>query len=184
MIRFIPRALRGFRRDRRGATSIEFAMVGLPFFLLIGAVFEGALLCMAQLTLDESLDQAARQVFTGTFQKAADGTDPGARLRNLMCGGRTVMYSCADLKIEVAVSTSFASIAPIDPYDAQNKAIATGFGSAFACPTGNDVVVIRAVSTAPHIMPMNLSVRLVGQFKQMISATAVFQAEPYSSGKC
>lgn len=184
MIRPRPRAFGGFRRDRRGATSIEFALVGLPFFLLLGAVFEGALLCLAQLTLDESLDQAARQVFTGTFQKGADGTDPGARLRKLMCGGRTVMYSCADLKIEVTVSTSFATIAPRDPYDAPNKAVATGFGSAFACPMGNDVVVIRAVSTAPHIMPMNLSGRLIGQFKQMISATAIFQAEPYTSGTC
>ncbi len=159
-------------------------MVGLPFLLLLGAVFESALLCMAQLTLDESLDQAARQVFTGTFQKGADGTDPGARLRKVMCGGRTVMYSCADLKIEVTVSPSFVTIAPVDPYDAPNKAIASDFGSAFACPMGNDVVVIRAASTAPHIMPMNLSGRLVGRFKQMISSTAVFQAEPYTNGKC
>lgn len=159
-------------------------MIGLPFFLLMGAVFEGGLLCLAQLTLDEALDQAARQVFTGTFQKSADGTDPGTRLRKLMCGDRTVMFSCADLKIEVAVSASFATIALRDPYDAQNKAVAAGFGSAFACPGGNDVVVIRAVSTAPHIMPMNLSGRLIGPFKQMVSATAIFQAEPYTSGTC
>jgi hypothetical protein len=184
MIRAPARVLGGFRRDKRGATSIEFAMIGLPFFLLISAVFEGALLCMAQLTLDESLDQAARQVFTGTFQKGADGTDPGARLRKLMCEGRAVIFSCADLKIEVAVSPTFTTIAPRDPYDAQNKAIASGFGSAFACPAGNDVVVIRAVSTAPHVMPVNLTGQPVGQFKQMIAATAVFQAEPYTSGKC
>jgi hypothetical protein len=139
---------------------------------------------MAQLTLDESLDQAARQVFTGTFQKGADGTDPGARLRKLMCEGRAVMFSCADLKIEVTVSPTFGTIAPRDPYDAQKKAIATSFGSAVSCPVGNDVVVVRAISTAPHIMPMDLSGRPVGQFKQAVSATAVFQAEPYTNGKC
>lgn len=48
-------------RDCRGATAIEFALLGIPFFFLIMAIFELALLVLVSGNLDTATSNAARQ---------------------------------------------------------------------------------------------------------------------------
>ena len=48
-------------RDCRGATAIEFALLGVPFFFLIMAIFELALLVLVSGNLDTATSNAARQ---------------------------------------------------------------------------------------------------------------------------
>ena len=65
-------AARGWLRDRRGATAVEFAIIGAPFFFMIFAIVQLALYFMVQVTLDNATAIAARQLRTG--QVVADGT--------------------------------------------------------------------------------------------------------------
>lgn len=71
------RMLVRFRSDAEGVVAIEFALVAMPFLMLVAAIFECCLVCLGQLTLDTAMDRATRAVFTGSFQEASDGTDPG-----------------------------------------------------------------------------------------------------------
>ena len=62
--------LRTFRRDRRGATAVEFALVALPFLLMMFAAFEYALVYLVTVSLDSATTQTARLIRTGEAQQA------------------------------------------------------------------------------------------------------------------
>jgi Flp pilus assembly protein TadG len=72
----LARRLHRSYADRRGATAVEFAMVGMPFMFLIFAVIQVALYFVVQLTLDNATSLAARQLKTGQVQ--ADGSNDTA----------------------------------------------------------------------------------------------------------
>lgn len=182
---WVARRFLALRRHEGGATALEFAMVGMPFLMFIGAILEAGLLVLAQVSLDNALDRGAREVFTGTFQLASDGTDPASRLAKAMCASGPALYSCADLKVEVTVSATFASQSLTNPYNALTKSMTQGFGSRFQCPNGNDIVTIRAAATAPHMFAFaDLSGRQLANGRQLVMSTLVFKAEPYANGKC
>ncbi len=63
--------LRAFGRDRRGAAVLEFALVATPFFIMILAVFEYALVYLVTVSLDSATSEVARTIRTGEAQKAA-----------------------------------------------------------------------------------------------------------------
>ena len=173
-----------FARARDGATAVEFALVALPFLILLCAIFESCLLTFAQQTLNNAVDRAGRQVFTGTFQEGYDGTPAVERFRTALCAGPT-LFDCNAVKLEVTTSQTFAAVAASDPYDANAKALSSSFGARFQCPAGNDVVTIRAAVVVPRFFTiLDLSPRKVGAGSQLIVATAVFRAEPYATGRC
>lgn len=173
-----------FRSDVEGIAAIEFALVAMPFLMLVAAIFECCLVCLGQLTLDTAMDRATRTVFTGTFQEARDGTDPGERMRKGMCAGY-VLFNCADLKIEVTTAPAFAASNARDPYDPEEKGMRKDFGSRFDCPGGNDIVTVRAAATVPRFFPfLDLTRRPVGRDRQLVMSTAVFKTEPYADGRC
>lgn len=183
-ISIVLRMLARFRSDAEGVVVVEFALVAMPFLMLVAAIFECCLVCLGQLTLDTAMDRATRAVFTGTFQEASDGTDPSERMQKDMCAG-FVLFNCADLKVEITTAASFAQSGARDPYDAEGKGLAKDFGSRFDCPGGNDIVTVRAAATISRFFPfLDLTRRQVGLDRQLIMSTAVFKAEPYADGRC
>ncbi|MBX9933230.1 MAG: pilus assembly protein [Methylobacterium sp.] len=174
----------GFWSHKGGATAIEFGLVGLPFVLLLLVILEASLLLTAQLTFNNAVDRGARQVLTGNFQEKSDGTDPAVRLRKSICEG-FVMFSCADLKVEVTTSPTYRTPSATNPYDADKKAMAEGFGNRFDCPNGDEIVSIRAATTVSAYLPMvDFTGSKIGTDKQLILATAVFRSEPFGPGRC
>ena len=81
-----PRALlRRFRGDRSGATAVEFAMVSVPFFGLLFAIFQTAFVFLAQEGLDAATTAAARQLMTGQAQAVAAITTAAQFRNSLIC---------------------------------------------------------------------------------------------------
>ncbi len=72
-VRSAPDDARSWLRDRRGATAVEFAIIGAPFFFMIFAIIQLALYFMVQVTLDNATAIAARQLRTGLT--VADGSN-------------------------------------------------------------------------------------------------------------
>ena len=56
---------RRFRRSQDGAAAVEFAFVAVPFFALLFAIFETALMFWTNQVLEESLSQVSRSLVTG-----------------------------------------------------------------------------------------------------------------------
>lgn len=81
-LRRSPDGARGWLRDRRGATAVEFAIIGAPFFFMIFAIIQLALYFMVQVTLDNATAIAARQLRTGLT--VADGSNDTAGQKSFM----------------------------------------------------------------------------------------------------
>lgn len=68
------------RRCQSGATAVEFALVGLPLFLLILGVIEFGRAFFLQNDLSYVADVAARQILIGQVGQSLSEADAAARL--------------------------------------------------------------------------------------------------------
>lgn len=80
------RARTGWRRDERGTTAIEFAMVAAPFFFFAFAIMGIGLQFFTINALEHGVESAARQIRTGQMQNGQ------------MVGGAKVDFTVADFK--------------------------------------------------------------------------------------
>ncbi|MGO4619501.1 TadE/TadG family type IV pilus assembly protein [Ensifer sp. 2YAB10] len=89
--------LRRFIRNRKGTTSIEFAILALPFFLVIFASLETFAAFYGDQLLANATETMARKVRTGqiTFQrgKATDMTQ--AQFRQAFCDEISILMKCS-----------------------------------------------------------------------------------------
>ena len=65
----VRRAVGRFRRDESGHSAVEFALVALPFFMLMVGLAEVTLIGFAQTTLDHAVTETARGIRTGEMQE-------------------------------------------------------------------------------------------------------------------
>ncbi|MCZ8545737.1 pilus assembly protein [Mesorhizobium qingshengii] len=85
-----PRFFARFIRDRRGSTALEFAILAIPFALLVFAILESCISFAGQEVMANITDDIARQLRTGQL-RAADVA--GNNLRDKIC-----------VKLEIIVS--------------------------------------------------------------------------------
>jgi len=165
-----------FKRSQGGATVVEFAMVALPFFMLLYAIFDVALIFFAQSTLENGIMAAARQIRTGQAQ--SDGMN-AAQFRTLVCDEISMLLSCdAALGLDVRTYGGFGS-AQFSPAldDSGNLSGSMSFDPGSA----GDVVVIRAFYTWPMLTPTvgTNFVNMAGGHR-LLEASTAFRNEPYS----
>ncbi len=182
------RTTRRFRRAADGVTVVEFAFIAPPFLLLLGGLIQFAFIIWAQQSLDFTLQRASRGLLTGRFQGANAGTTNKAKLlENLkqeMCGTgaskAATVFTCADVKLNVGVSSDFASGTYPSAYDAQNKTISASFEN-YACGGPKQIVIVSAAVTVPLFfgtMIPQLSGMKDGSY--LLQSLTVFRAEPYA----
>nr|WP_040591805.1 TadE/TadG family type IV pilus assembly protein [Mesorhizobium metallidurans] len=99
-----------FAQDRRGSTALEFAMLALPFALLVFAILESCISFAAQEVMANAADDVARQLRTGQIRKA-NVTD--ASIKQMICGRLEVMVAknCPGLLVDLREFQSFADAA-------------------------------------------------------------------------
>jgi len=97
-----------FRGDDRGAVSIEFAMLALPFAFIMFAIIESCVSFAAEQALVHAADQVARQVRTGELQ----GVDK-ASLRKAVCDRIEIVVAsgCPGLEVDLRSYPSYADAA-------------------------------------------------------------------------
>lgn len=98
-----------FARDERGVTVIEFAILALPFFTIIFAILETAMVFFAGQVLDSAVEDASRMIKTGRAQAQAGYNM--TNFRALMCGYTFNLFNCDNIKIKVDKLTDFNSTA-------------------------------------------------------------------------
>jgi len=119
--------IRGFRRDRRGATAVEFALLALPFSLLVFAILESCISFAGQEVLANAADDVARQLRTGQV-KAVDMTQ--AKLEKMICDRLSVIVDKKGpgLVVDLRQYATFADAAKVKvKYTADNDIDTTGF---------------------------------------------------------
>ncbi len=80
----------GFFSDRRGSTVIEFALLALPFALLVFAILESCISFAGQEVMANITDDVARQLRTGQLRRANVTQDS---IKQLICDGMAIIVT-------------------------------------------------------------------------------------------
>lgn len=177
----VRRGLRRFRRDQRGTTAVEFALVSLPFFALLFAILETALAFWSQQVLETAVADASRQIYTGQFQQGAVGQTPeqlAERFRTDLCTRVKGLFDCNSMvKVDIATPTDFQSSSAALPI--KDGAFDTSsFG--YSNSRGGQIVVVRAAMEYPTFVSLlNLNQTNLKNRKRLIMAVAAFRNEPF-----
>ncbi|MCT7374524.1 TadE/TadG family type IV pilus assembly protein [Chelativorans salis] len=101
--------LRRFCKDRRGSTAIEFAILALPFFVVLFAILEMCVSFAAQQVITNATDEIGRKYRTGEL-KPADINQQ--ELRAMLCERISVIVSndCPGLNFDLQSFETFQSI--------------------------------------------------------------------------
>jgi len=167
---------RRFRRDQRGATAVEFALIALPFFALLFAIIETALVFFAGQVLESAVANAARQIRTGQAQ--AQGLSASG-FKALICDEVSALFACTEkLVVDVQKFDTFADINLSPPIDDKGN---LDLSSKYDPGNGGDIVVVRAYYEWPltvQLLGLDLSNMASGN-THLLSAAAAFRNEPF-----
>lgn len=179
----LSRILRRFRRNKRGSAAIEFGIVALPFFVMLFAIFEFALMFLAGEVLATASQDSARLIFTNQaqdqkFDALAFKKDLCARLGN-------TLFDCQagaldkGVMIDVKVVPQFTTVSASDlapPIDANGELT----GLSYTSPPPGSTVIVRTFYKWPLLVNFDgySLASVAGQQFRYLTATAAFRVEP------
>jgi len=202
MINFIKRAhqraqrkVNTYRGEEDGATAIEFAIVAVPFFTILFAIIELAIVFFANSVLVHATSEAGRLIRVGNFQPCGAADE----FKALVCSGMKGLGNCwNNVRIDVITNDEFSTLvipnAPeprekvdhdSDPSTPEQKPIVEN--GQYDATVGGDNVVIRATYYHQLALPGSWT-KLEYPKKsgvRVMSATTAFRNEPFpASGTC
>ncbi|SIQ96765.1 TadE/TadG family type IV pilus assembly protein [Bosea sp. TND4EK4] len=176
--------LRRFRRSERGVAAVEFGLVAVPFFALMFAIFETALMFWANEILEESLSQASRRLLTGEAVSRYTSNNPAANaqaFRDDICAlAPTGLIDCSKLYVDVKLYSSFANASAGTGAVTAGGALNTN-GFTYNQPQPGQIIVARAVLDYQLFLTSWASAALanIGPGRTALIATTTFRAEPF-----
>jgi Flp pilus assembly protein TadG len=165
------------RRNRRGATIIEFALVATPLAALIVAIFQTSLTFFAQQTLETAAEKSVRQLMTGQAQQASMTS---AQFQALACSNLPSFMNCNNLYIDVEQADSFADVSTTPPTITYNAKGA--INNAFIYnPGGAGSINVAKIMYIWHEQrgPLGFNLSNLTGDNRLLIATSAFKAEPY-----
>jgi Flp pilus assembly protein TadG len=185
----VKRRWRLFGRDERGVTVIEFAILALPFFTIIAAIMETALIFLAGQIFDSAVQDASRMIRTGRAL-----TFDSADFREQVCSGLYGMFDCTSgpnerLRINVETIGNFGASTPL-PSPVVTGDLCTALscdwvmtddydgGTSGSIPP--DVVLVRAYYKWPTIVNLpGFNFRTLPDGSRLLGSARVFMNEPF-----
>ncbi len=175
--KFVPAAMRRFRRDRSGQAMVEFGLVALPFFLLMFGLAEIGLIGFAQTSLDHAVSDTVRRIRTGESQGAGETY---TQVQTTLCNEMTQLMALTcdgNLFLDVDTFASFVTVSNTSPISGGN--LNTGsFG--FSPGTASGIVVVRAYYRWHVLTPVFQGVFAnVSGGDRVLVSTMMFRNEPF-----
>jgi len=169
-----PRELaRQFARAREGAAAIEFALLAVPFLMLLFAIIETMVVFAVSISLEAGASAASRLVRTGQAQQAEMTRED---MRNEVCS--VIFMGCDDrMQLEVRRFTQFSDVDFASPFDAEGD-LQTELP--FEPGEPGDIVLVRVFYLWDIVTPMigpllsNTSTN-----DRLLTANAAFRNEPF-----
>ena len=171
----VLKALRRFRRNRRGSAAVEFALVAPVFFALLFAIIEVSIVFFASQVLETVTQDSARTIMTGQAQTASQ---TAAQFKTSVCNRITVLFDCLNgIYIDVQNYPTFTGVAILDPIDAGKNFT----NNMKYCPgNAGDIVVVRLFYQWPlFVTGLGFNIANLTGSKRLLSATAAFRNEPF-----
>jgi Flp pilus assembly protein TadG len=171
------RAVARLLRSERGAAYVEFAIIGIPFMLLILGTIELGLILWASADLENATSDAARLIRTGQAQ-----TMDASALTNAICAGTVILPGCASqLKVSVQKFQTLSQVAMLDPKGSDGNLRQDLSGDPTQVgPLQNVLVTVYYPWTLLNPLTVAALSNLAnGDF--LLQASAVFKTEPFIS---
>lgn len=161
--------------------AVEFALIALPFFILLMGMIEIALYFAAGTVLEGGAAAASRTIRTGQAQLSGDPEDV---FETAMCNHVSAMLDCSRIQYEVihVAEGTFAGSENYTPqFDADGNLIPAGFSTG----NSNDVVMVRTLYRYSFLTPFigTMMTGGVGDNTMVHMAVSVLRAEPYNFGE-
>ncbi len=185
--RLTKNRLRGFLRRDDGATAIEFAILAMPFFMLLFGIIEISIIFFTGSNVKNATLEASRRIRTGEFNTTyAASTDLEADFKNLLCremtaaGNTTALNTCLGrLSVKVKTlsdfssATAFAVPPVIDPLAPPPPN--------FEISSGGDTVIVTSTYKYPLTIPSEISrlSNIDGENSRNITSVTAFRNEPF-----
>ncbi len=177
--------VRTLRKNREGATAVEFAILGIPFAALLFGIVEISVLFFITSTTHHAVAEVSRQVRTGEFQASGGGSD---EFKAAICAAMSGVGSCDNLRVDVVSSATgkFTDLSlPQSPPDCAGDPVCEAAppvmpDDVYAETDGGDVVIVR-VQYVHHLAIPNEITRLSNAAgnTHVITATTAFKNEPF-----
>jgi Flp pilus assembly protein TadG len=153
--------------------SIEFAIVGPVFLMLLLAIFELGYMVYVQSILDSSARSAARLIRTGQVQANAN---PQQYFQSQLCNTMTIIgVSCSSLLFNVGTystwSTAYSSVTQPGRNTIKSDTFSPG--------SAGSIVVVQVVYTRNFITPWVGGLLSHGLGTAFLTSTVVFENEPF-----
>ncbi len=188
--RFLPVLCRRFGASRDGAAAIEFAVLALPFFLLLFATIEVFVAFAGEQMLNHTTDQISRDIRLGkiTFDTGRQTDMDQVEFHEHFCSELVVLVTCDDaggsrLFLDVRNVDNFSDV-PIGVPRAGGSLDTSDFG--FDIGGAGDIHVFRAFYKWPVltdlIRPYLANIDNgdgIPEYYLMVSTTA-FRNEPFA----
>lgn len=165
-----------FRRDERGATAVEFGLIAVPFFALMFAILETALVFFSGQALETAVGNVSRLVRTGQAQQDSLTADA---FKEAICDQVYRLFDCAGgLHVDVRTYPTFAAMTMTPPMDDEGNLDPEDF--TYNIGARESIVVVRAYYEYPvYVTGLGNDLRNLGNGKHLVAAAAAFRNEPF-----
>jgi Flp pilus assembly protein TadG len=166
-------ALRRFRRDRNGSVAIQFALVGIPFLMMMFAILETALMFFAMQAMETATQDTARLIMTGQAQMGGMNAET---FKTSLCTKLSGLMNCTGgVDVDVKSFPNFASVVLNNPVSNGNYNNTTTYSPGSA---GNIVVVRTFYQWPVFVTGLGYNIGNLNGNKRLLVATAAFRNEP------
>lgn len=190
--------LRRFCTEARGASAVEFGLIVVPFLALLLSIFDTGFMYWSNAGLQVAVQDASRNLLTGTAQGASIATADQFRTTYLCpASGTRVLPSFIDCsKLIIDVRSYAHSYGTFTTLDTANDFYASSATRLFCPGHAGAITVVRVAYPMPVFFPTIVGVTnatihalTVGLFSgvpgttgysHLLLGTAVFQTEPWN----
>ena len=183
------RAMAGWRRgrdllpDRSGTTAVEFALVAVPFLIMVLGIMEIGYDLYVQVALDNAVQTAARSVQVGSV-KGASGETSAQFVTSAVCPALSPGLDCALLTVGVKTipggSNYYSNPTPL------TLAAASSAGGSICTGQGGQLVILQAWYAGPSFLGgliPSFSSSSGGNLVHFTTSSAGFVNEYFSGGQ-
>ncbi|MFZ5739515.1 Flp pilus assembly protein TadG [Rhodopseudomonas thermotolerans] len=166
--------VRRFRRNRRGATAVEFAIVAPIFFALLFAIIEVAMIFFASQLLETAVQDSSRLILT---RQAQDASMSQSQFSTEVCNRVKMLLNCGSLHIDVQnYGSDFSTVSITTPIDKDKNFVDN---MQYNIGKAGDIIVVRAFYEWPlFVIGLGFDASNLSGGKRLLSATAAFRNEP------
>jgi len=166
------KAARNFGANRKGSAAVEFAFIAGPFFMVIFAIVETAMMFFAQQALETATQDTARLILTGQAKNYTQ-----TQFTTALCNNLATFLTCSGIRVASQSFATFAAISPFSPTDASGN-----FVSSFPYSSGGSgtIMLVQTSYRWPlYVTGLGFDWSNAGSGYRLLTATAAFKNEPY-----